>query len=49
MGLRQEINNLKYTLKDKIFERKLETLDDCENLIKMIKELQDLILKQQND
>ena len=45
MGLQQEINTVKFNIRDNIFERKLEDSKDCENLIILIKQLQDLIDK----
>lgn len=45
MGIQQEITAVKYTIRDNIFERKLEDLKDCENLMVLIRQLQDLIDK----
>lgn len=47
MGINQEINAVKYKIRDGIFERKMETTADLLTLYQMIEELATLYAKRE--
>lgn len=44
MGIKQDINKLRYEIKDVVFECSLDNKDQCQKIIQLFEELASLLL-----